>query len=393
MYIGENGNAWSSLEHYRAALAAKTDDTGDILDIPSGDTKISSGATDTEQQSNTAATGTTTGHLSSETLAYLVHTQSRPNEGTSGVGGMEESSVTTAALSAGTLSEETLSALQRFDAENMTRIANDPEYATEQARQLGTFGSLIRWDESQMPKNGDPASVWTAFGNKSNALAQRVEETRQQREALYNSKVAQGVAPAEIYADLLEFNANLQQDYGDSLDQSGNTPPGTWKEWNQAKLDYLKEAMGQIQGQGQGRNQANVPDETVGASIDQEQSIGETERAHKGDTAWFTDQNTMTSSDRKLLEAMTGYTVDENGVFYDKYGKQGFPEDLTQHTLRSFLMDLGDARHGRSAPLQGEDITLAEFTEMMKRAQAVAAGMGEIVNYEYLEKGVAYLNG
>ncbi|MBL4692882.1 MAG: hypothetical protein JKY92_06080 [Magnetovibrio sp.] len=97
----------------------------------------------------------------------------------------------------------------------------------------------------------------------------------------------------------------------------------------------------------------------------------------------------MSKSDRKLLEAMTGYSVGEFGQFTDKNGKPGYPEDLTQHSLRSFeITMMGERKNGGIA---GEDISVSEFKQFMAQARASATSMGETFNEDLLIKGLAHI--
>ena len=121
-------------------------------------------------------------------------------------------------------------------------IANDPAYAARRARELGTLHVLSLTTEDDFPKNGDPSSVWTAFAQKMNVRMAQAEDLRQQRNALYDSLVEKGVPPAEIYAELLDFQANLpdamvkNQGYATNINVS-------WEEWNTASSDYLRQAI------------------------------------------------------------------------------------------------------------------------------------------------------
>jgi hypothetical protein len=268
-------------------------------------------------------------------------------------------------------------------------IANDPAFAADRARELGTLRQLIMWDESQMPKNGDPASVWTAFAAKGDALVRGEEMVGRKREAFYDKMLADGVPSAEIYRELLKFNANLPPSHGDSLDQSGKTQPGGWTKWNQARLDFLNQAMDQAGGVNTAGEKSPSSASAVASQVSQTQ---ETDQISTRDTSLFEKLNYVSESDRKLLSAMTGYNVDSLGGFTDKNGKQVYPEDLTQHSLRTFQMLLLGARSDRAAdPVVGNHITKSEFINLINQSRAVATSMGEKFNEDLLVRGLAYL--
>jgi len=136
---------------------------------------------------------------------------------------------------------------------------------------------------------------------------------------------------------------------------------------------------------------SRVADDTLGA-LTQEQEVSKAKESSMGDTSWFEEHNYMTESDRKLLGAMTGYTVDELGVFYDENGQPGFPEGLSNYTLRIFILNLQDARHGRSNnTIQGEDISVEEFKHLMEETFKNVSGIGDVFNEKWLENGLDYL--
>ncbi|HEY9163325.1 MAG TPA: hypothetical protein VIN57_01850 [Magnetovibrio sp.] len=134
---------------------------------------------------------------------------------------------------------------------------------------------------------------------------------------------------------------------------------------------------------------SRIADNTIGALIQQSQ---ETNVVVRGEPTQFEKLNAISQSDRKLLEAMTGYNVSEFGKFTDQNGNTAYPEDLTQHTLRTFQMTLHAARNGYpEGAIAGEDITVSEFTTMMERTRAGVSSMGERFNENYMAKGLAYL--
>jgi hypothetical protein len=140
-----------------------------------------------------------------------------------------------------------------------------------------------------------------------------------------------------------------------------------------------------------GLTSSRIADDAIGAVIQQSQEVGvEATR----ELTQFEKLNFVSESDRKLLSAMTGLNVDHIGRFTDNNGNPAFPEDLTQHTLRTFLMNLHGARKsGSPDAIAGENITEAEFLKLMDRSRAVVASMGEKFNDEYLVKGLEYIRG
>lgn len=134
---------------------------------------------------------------------------------------------------------------------------------------------------------------------------------------------------------------------------------------------------------------SHIADDTIGAVIQQSQ---ETNTVVRSEPTQFEKLNALSMSDRKLLGAMTGYSFSEFGKVTDKNGNAAYPEDLTQHTLRSFQMSLHAARNGAPAgAIAGEDVTVSEFTAMMAQTRATVSSMGEWFNEDYMVKGLAYL--
>jgi len=134
---------------------------------------------------------------------------------------------------------------------------------------------------------------------------------------------------------------------------------------------------------------SRLADSSVGTLIQQNQ---ETNEVYRGDTTWFEKLNAVSDSDRKLLAAMTGYNVGEFGNFTDHNGNPAYPEDLSQHTLRSFQMLLTGGRQGfPEGAIAGENITEREFTAFMERTRASVSSMGEKFNEDYMVKGIEYI--
>jgi len=121
-------------------------------------------------------------------------------------------------------------------------IANAPDYAAMRARQLGTGHVLGMISEADFPKNGDPDAVWNAFALKTNVQMALADDLRQQRSALYDSLVEKGVPPAEIYAELLGFQARLPETVIKNQGYTTNSNT-SWSEWNTVASNYLKQAI------------------------------------------------------------------------------------------------------------------------------------------------------
>ena len=54
---------------------------------------------------------------------------------------------------------------------------------------------------------------------------------------------------------------------------------------------------------------------------------------------------------------------------------------------------LGARRGGTPDTIAGEDITAAEFMNLIKKSRAVAVSMGETFNEDLQVKGLAYIQG
>lgn len=254
-------------------------------------------------------------------------------------------------------------------------IANDPGYAASQAKLFGTGGELV-WAGKVLPgvNNGFSDAERHAFLAKQSSKMANEKQVSGERSAYYENLLKQGLPPAEIYAKLLEFNANLPDSHDATLGWSESGMSMSYSDYNKARLDYLQQIMPQT-------GAATPPD------------VPPTETVAR-DSSKFIELNFVSESDRKLLSAMTGYNVDEIGRFTDKNGKQAYPEDLTQHSLRTFQMDLLAARRGGTPDaIAGEHITASEFMNLINKSRAVASSMGERFNEELMVKGLAYIQG
>lgn len=352
MYVGANGNTWSSVEHYRAMLAAKVGapDTGTKASSDPVSAAVEGAA---KPSADNAVTGSTGSNLAAETMASLIESVQQEEDVEGGY-----------QLPIGTQ-------------HGLDDIANDPVYAARRAKEMGTYPNILPIKAEDMPKNGDPDSVWVAFAKKMEVRMALTEQVDKERTAYYESMMAEGLPPAEIVARLLEFNASLSERFDIYKEADANM---SWSAFHSASHDYLRQAMGQAG--------VKETDDIVASEAQK------SEETAKPDTSKFDALNQWSESDRKLLSSMTGYTVDEHGRFFDKDGNAGFPEDLTNHSLRSFLMSVQSARNGSpEGAIAGQHITTTEFRQLMNNARAGAASMGEKFNEEFFEKGLAYLEG
>ena len=135
--------------------------------------------------------------------------------------------------------------LRNWEQRHLERIANDPDYAAKQAEMLGMHGELIFLGKDPFPENGAPASEWQAFWTAHNARQEQVNQVKQERQQLYQGLVDQGTPPAEIYAELLKFNANQPHSYDAVVGTSDATGGVTYADWHGERFAYLQQAMTQ----------------------------------------------------------------------------------------------------------------------------------------------------
>jgi hypothetical protein len=127
-------------------------------------------------------------------------------------------------------------------------IANNPEYAATQARTIGIFGEFV-WVGKVLPteNNGFTAAERNAFMARQNRQMAGMEQMQGKRTAYYENLAEQGLPPAEIFAKMLEFNANLPESYDDTLgwSKSGRANGMSYSDFQKAQLDYLQNLLDQ----------------------------------------------------------------------------------------------------------------------------------------------------
>ena len=174
--------------------------------------------------------------LSPEMLASMLKFQQNIDEHSD-----HRSSEIEAEKAGDTQTKDTLRISTRND---LNDIANDPVYAAKRARELGTLPQLTLIAMEDFPKNGDPASVWEAFHSKMSAQLEQNGQVTRDRSNYYHEMIAEGLPPAEIYAKLLEFNANLSQSYSDASTPKNSYASGGYKANNQTQYEFLMNALG-----------------------------------------------------------------------------------------------------------------------------------------------------
>jgi len=190
--------SYAAQVYSQKTYGARTDGEGE----PKTSSAETTASTTHPQTNDNAVTGTTGSRLSAETDGYLIHEsqEDAPSQGDGTLNDIEK----------------------RF----LTSIANNPEHAARMSRG-GGYADARR---GPIPK-------------LSMIRTDSYSGFIKQRRALSESEIKQGIPSAEIYQHILEFNAKLPQGYGDSLDQTGQTPPGAWNKHQQAMADYLKQAI------------------------------------------------------------------------------------------------------------------------------------------------------
>ena len=183
-------------------------------------TSQTAGATPTVKATDNTITGTTGSNLSPQIVEQLIQ------------------------VSQQTAQTETASdtSLRNSEQRHLERIANDPDYAAEQAEMLGMHGELMFVGKDPFPSNGAPASEWQAFWQAHNSRMEQINQVNHERQELYQRLVGQGTPPAEIYAELLKFNANQPHSYDAAIGTS-EASGVTYSDWNGERLTYLQQAM------------------------------------------------------------------------------------------------------------------------------------------------------
>ncbi len=172
-----------------------------------------------------APTGTTTGPLSSTTVWDLLGT-APPADATQGGTAQSAASASGGALPVG-------------EQHWLQDIATDPAYAAQQASNLAGSTAVVYMSPSEVPKNGDPPSAWEAFGAALDGKLQLATQAQQQSQDLYHNESAQGVPPAQIYADMLK----QQMSQSDAVLATQGPSAQEVRDTLQARLTYLQQAM------------------------------------------------------------------------------------------------------------------------------------------------------
>lgn len=166
---------------------------------------------------NNAVTGAMNGKLSSEVMQYVI-------------------SSTQEAKTDNTL-------LPEATQNGLSDVANDPRAAEKRAKQLGMGVDLVAWDHIPGTQAGDPP--YDVIVQKLEDLKQMTSKVQNERQAIYEKGLAEGIPPAQLVLKLLDFNASLPQSYGDKLDQRANSQPDKWQSEQLGMADYLRQAIAQ----------------------------------------------------------------------------------------------------------------------------------------------------
>lgn len=217
-------------ETYAARTAAKDEQKTTAAVAPTG----TAAASITNQSADNAVAGTTGSRLSAETTGFII--QATQETDTSNVSFKEYQGV-----------------LSESERRHLEQVANDPGYAKQMSESIGTAQDLVRIHESQMPKNGGDPAYAKAFYERMDGLQLKASEEGDKRTSFYKSQVDQGISSAQTYANLMEFNASLSQDYWNSL-SIGFEKSNQTTEHFQASHDYLQNLIDQRKAAPNGAN-------------------------------------------------------------------------------------------------------------------------------------------
>ena len=127
--------------------------------------------------------------------------------------------------------------------EHFDRLMTDRDYAAQEARKLSqSIDAILISNEvfEAYAANGriPPGGYDLSRSEKSPAL-----EMRDQRIALYEREVAKGTEPLDIISKLLEFNANISDDYWRTIDPAHLNTHGALKDIAKNQLDEFRHYM------------------------------------------------------------------------------------------------------------------------------------------------------
>ena len=217
MTVGAANTYTSPLNTHEAYAARRA--VEDVATRTSGTAKTFE-ATSGTKPTNNAVTGTTQNRLSSEVTGYAIQTTQQVN-------GVESGSTLPVGIQHG-----------------LDDIANDPAYAAKRAEMLGRSGDLV-FVGKMLPtvNNGFSDAERADFLAKQTVKLATAKQVQGERSAYYESLKSQGMAPADIYAKLMEFNANLPESYNDTVGFSNSGVNMTWSQYHTASHDYLQQAI------------------------------------------------------------------------------------------------------------------------------------------------------
>ena len=208
----------NSHEMYAARTAAKGEQKSTSTAAPTSTAAVGV----TGQTTDSTVFGTTGSRLSAETTAELIKTTQQASAPADG------------------------STLQVATQHHLDEIANNSEYAAKQSNLVGTrltpivsTGGLL----SSLRNSNSLAEKEAILGQMDQINAANLTAFAP-REVLYESKKAEGVPPAQIFADILAFNAT-QTEYNSLADKMGGKPDGYTTSMLKAEHAYLQQAIAQ----------------------------------------------------------------------------------------------------------------------------------------------------
>jgi hypothetical protein len=220
----ENSATHTPLPRTRATYAAENTDGQQASTLaPSQNTETGAAVT----AKAAAVTGTTGSNLSKEVMGQLI-------------AAAQETSVSSTDTKA---YDGPLSIGERH---HLEEIANNSGYAASQANLFGTGRELVFVGKT-LPgvNNGFSDADRKAFLTKQAGQMANEKQVQGERTAYYESLMGQGLPPAETFAKLLEFNANLPESHDATLGWSESGVSLSYSDYQKARLDYLQNLIGQ----------------------------------------------------------------------------------------------------------------------------------------------------